>query len=142
MPSGVRHSVRGVRRRIPEVPFSDLAEAFAILVSDELTHEAEDALAEEAKNPPPKPDQRVPPAPQTPTPSLPVRFVRFEWVRADHGRRSDTPLAQPRRASADQHLGSTDSAGRRGQEGGGVASDGTFWTASRRPGDGSVRACE
>jgi hypothetical protein len=67
MPSGVRHPVRGVRRRIPEVPFSDLAEAFAILASD-VTHEAEDALAEEAKNPPPKPDQRVPPAPQTPHP--------------------------------------------------------------------------
>jgi hypothetical protein len=70
MPSGVRHSVRGVRRRIPEVPFSDLAERFAILLSDELTEEAEDALAEEAKNPPPKPDQRVPPAPQTPTPTM------------------------------------------------------------------------
>jgi hypothetical protein len=50
MPSGVRHSVRGVRRRIPEVPFSDLAEPFAILLSDELTQEAEDALADEAKN--------------------------------------------------------------------------------------------
>jgi hypothetical protein len=37
MPSGVRHSVRGVRRRILEVPFSDLAEPFAILLSDELT---------------------------------------------------------------------------------------------------------
>ena len=54
MPSGVRHSVRGVRRRIPEVPFRDLAEPFAILLSDELTHEAEDALTEEAKDPPPE----------------------------------------------------------------------------------------
>jgi len=45
--------VRGVRRRIPEVPFRDLADPFAILLSDELTHEAEDALTEEAKNPPP-----------------------------------------------------------------------------------------
>jgi hypothetical protein len=53
MPSGVRHSVRGVRRRILEVPFRDLADPFAILLSDELTHEAEDALTEEAKNPPP-----------------------------------------------------------------------------------------
>ena len=53
MPSGVRHSVRGVRRRTPEGPFRDLAEPFAILLSDELTHEAEDALTEEAKNPPP-----------------------------------------------------------------------------------------
>ena len=39
----VRHSVRGVRRRIPEVPFSDPAEPFAIPLSDELTQEAEDA---------------------------------------------------------------------------------------------------
>jgi hypothetical protein len=42
------------------VPFRDLAEAFAILLSDELTHEAEvtheaeDALTEEARNPPPE----------------------------------------------------------------------------------------
>jgi hypothetical protein len=36
------------------VPFRDLAEPFAILLSDELTHEAEDALTEEAKNPPPE----------------------------------------------------------------------------------------
>jgi hypothetical protein len=70
MPSGVCHSVHGVRRRIPEVPFSDLAEPFAILLSDKLTQEAEDALAEEAKSPPPKPDQRVPPAPQTPIPRM------------------------------------------------------------------------
>ena len=56
MPSGVRHSVRGVRRRIPEVPFRDLAEPFAILLSDDLTHEAEDALTEEAK-----PAARTPP---------------------------------------------------------------------------------
>jgi hypothetical protein len=34
------------------VPFRDLAEPFAILLSDKLTHEAEDALTEEAKNPP------------------------------------------------------------------------------------------
>ena len=70
MPSGVRHSVRGVRRRIPEVPFRDLAEPFAILLSDELTHEAEDALTEEANTRRPKPDRRVPPAPQTPTPRM------------------------------------------------------------------------
>ena len=42
--------MRGVRRRIPEVPFRDLAEPFAILLSDDLTHEAEDALTEEANN--------------------------------------------------------------------------------------------
>ena len=54
MPSGVRHSVRGVRRRTPEGPFRDLAEPFAILLSDELTHEAEDALTKEAKNPSPE----------------------------------------------------------------------------------------
>jgi hypothetical protein len=46
--------VPGVRRRIPEVPFRDLTEPFAILLSDELTHEAEDTLTEEAKNPPPE----------------------------------------------------------------------------------------
>jgi hypothetical protein len=68
MPSGVRHSVRGVRRRTPEGPFRDLAEPFAILLSDDLTHEAEDALTEEAKTRRPKPDRRVPPAPQTPHP--------------------------------------------------------------------------
>jgi hypothetical protein len=53
MPSGVRHPVHGVRR-IPKVPFRDLAEPFAILLGDELTHEAETALTEEAKNPPPE----------------------------------------------------------------------------------------
>ena len=45
----------GVRRRIPEVPFRDLAEPFAILLSDDLTHEAEDALTEEAKTRRPNP---------------------------------------------------------------------------------------
>ena len=45
--------MRGVRR-IPEVPFRDLADPFAILLSDELTHEAEDALTKEAKNPSPE----------------------------------------------------------------------------------------
>jgi hypothetical protein len=66
MPSGVRHSVCGVRRRIPEVPFRDLAEPFAILLSDDLTHEAEDTLTDKTRRP--KPHQRVPPAPQTPHP--------------------------------------------------------------------------
>ena len=31
------------------MPFRDLAEPFAILLSDDLTHEAEDAFTEEAK---------------------------------------------------------------------------------------------
>ena len=68
MPSGVRPSVRGVRRRIPEAPFRDLAEPFAILLSDDLTHEAEDALTEEAKTRRSGFGRRVPPAPQTPHP--------------------------------------------------------------------------
>ena len=33
---------------------SDLAEPFAILLGDELTHEAEGLLAQEAENPPPE----------------------------------------------------------------------------------------
>ena len=67
MPSGVRHSVRGVRRRIPEVPFRDLAEPFAILLSDELTHEPKTASPKKPRTRRPKPDRRIPPAPQTHT---------------------------------------------------------------------------